>query len=482
MITSRVGVWLALAALATAGCSCGDSDEEVAEGKGGGGGAAATGGGGLGGGIATGGGGGVGPGCLNLECQQVACGPGTSTTLAGTVYDPSGSLPLYNVTVYVPNAEVGPIADELICDQCDAELSGSPLVTALTDTQGRFVLDDVPVGNDIPLVIQVGKWRRMVSVPSVEACVENTLTDVDMTRLPRSRAEGNLPRIALSTGRADPLFCLLRRIGIDNSEFGIEGSDARVHFYRGQPNASGAMPTVRFDDGFGKSPGANFTIARDTLWVDGWQSYDIVLLSCEGSESASDKHGLRVNLRDYLNAGGRVFATHYHYSWVRPSGSLPAGEPPDLASIATFTGTQSAFNGLVEIDETFPKGAALAEWLSYFGDPAQAKGQFHVNNARRHTTSLDENLARRWVYRGPDSTLDVERNIYFSFNAPIAVAEEDQCGRMVVSDIHVSGGTTTGPFPSACSTDPLSEQEKVLIFMLFDLSACIQPDVPGPPR
>jgi hypothetical protein len=408
------------------------------------------------------------PACVNLECQQVVCStPGETTTVTGTVYDPSGTLPIYNVVVYVPNAEVGPVPDGLSCDQCDAELSGSPLVSAITDTEGRFVLENVPVGSDIPLVMQVGKWRRIVTIPAVEGCVDNPLTDADVTRLPRNMQEGNLPRIALTTGSADPLFCLLRRLGISDEEFGIEGSNARVHFYRGVTGSQA------FDPGFGASPGATFPNATQTLWDHGWDNYDIVMMSCEASEQNGPKDGHRTKLRDYINTGGRVFATHYHYSWLGRNDA-----PAEFTSLATFSTSQNNFNGLVDIDTTFPKGEALADWME-FVDGSSPWSQFNVVDGRRHTTSLDENNARVWVTR----TSDI---VYFSFNAPVGAPEEEQCGRMVFSDIHVSAnaGSSTAAFPGACNNNPLSEQEKALIFMLFDLSACIQPDdePPIPPQ
>jgi hypothetical protein len=402
--------------------------------------------------------GGMAPQCVNLECQQVDCGAGVTTTVSGTVFDPSGTLPLYNVVVYVPNAPVEPIPDGLSCDQCGAQLSGDPLVSAITDTQGRFTLQDVPVGADIPLVIQIGKWRRQITIPAVTQCVDNPLTDPQQTRLPRSMAEGNIPRIALTTGSADPFFCLLRRLGIDDSEFGVAGSAARIHFYRGYNGSQ------QYDAGFGASPGASFPDGPSTLWTNGWANYDLVLLSCEGDEYPSPKNGRRQALRDYLNEGGRVFATHYHYNWFQ------GDAPPDLQSIATFTALGNTFDALVDIDTSFPKGMALADWMM-FVDGSSPYGRFFVSEGRQHTLTLNQMLARLWVsWQGEPE--------YFSFNAPIGAPEDMQCGRMVFSDIHVSAGagSPTGSFPSACNNSPLSEQEKALIFMLFDLSACIIPD------
>ena len=123
--------------------------------------------------------------CTLGPCQQKACANGGKTTVHGTVYDPAGKVPLYNVVVYVPKGDVPPLASGATCDRCDGN-SVSAVASALTDTHGNFVLNDVPVGNNIPLIMKVGKWRRQIKIPTVTACSDLALTDVNQTRLPPS--------------------------------------------------------------------------------------------------------------------------------------------------------------------------------------------------------------------------------------------------------------------------------------------------------
>jgi hypothetical protein len=94
--------------------------------------------------------------------RLVECDEGATTSISGTVYIPSGELPVYGAVVYVPETELAPLTPGASCG-CD--ISGEPISSALTDPSGRFVLENVPVGDDVPIVVQVGDWRREVTLP-----------------------------------------------------------------------------------------------------------------------------------------------------------------------------------------------------------------------------------------------------------------------------------------------------------------------------
>ena len=116
-----------------------------------------------------------------------------------------------------------------------------------------------------------------------------------LMRLPRTRDEGNIPKIALTTGGADVIECLLRKMGIADSEFTPEAGPGRVNLFAGQPEQQSAPPLpLPIPIGLGPrgatrayaptlNMGAAFTPAK-TFWDDpaAFDCYDMVILSCEG--------------------------------------------------------------------------------------------------------------------------------------------------------------------------------------------------------
>ena len=395
--------------------------------------------------------------CENLECNIPECPNGQTTTIKGVAYAPEGTLPLYNVVAYIPNAPLGPIPEGVYCDNCMNALSGDPLVADLTDTKGEFILADVPAGPQIPLVITIGKWRRAITLANVVPCVEN-LVPADLTRLPANKGEGNIPKIALTTGGADPLECLLRKIGLDDSEFTPLDGTGRITLFEG-------------DGGTGKYGGINndapFPPANQ-LWDDALrlQQYDMVVLACEGATNGGQKSAqARQNMVDYADKGGRLFLSHWHNVWIE-EGAAPW---PTTANFNHQDDLADPFTA--KIDTSFPKGAALAEWLVNV-DGSDVLGEIEISAGQNTVESVNTDTSTRWIYGENPTSVQ-----YFTFNTPVGAPEDMQCGRVVDTDIHVSNGDDVGqPFPSGCTTQGLTPQEKVLMFMLFELSSCIIPD------
>jgi len=408
------------------------------------------------------------------------CAGADKTTINGTVYDPAGKVPLYNVIVYVPNAAVPALTPGATCDKCAASAI-NPVTSALTDTHGHFVLEDAPVGADIPLVIQVGKWRRQITIPQVSACTETAITDIDQTRLPRNKSEGDIPLIAITTGGADSMECLPLRMGLDAAEFTTEAGTGRIHLYSGLDDGNNNRATKAFDAASG---GATLTPAA-TLWADlqHLRAYDIVILSCEGALLPNEKPApARQALYDYETIGGRVFASHWHRYWFSDG-------PAPVPSVGTWRDYNDPPNSIVgTIDTSFPKGQALADWLVNVG-ASTTPGQLTILDARDNVQAVNGAVAQQWItIQAPMRQMVAAHTAveFLSYNAPLMMPDDKQCGRAVFNDLHVSstGADMPGqPFPTSCERRDLTAQEKAVEFLLFDLSSCVQNDKakPTPP-
>jgi hypothetical protein len=402
-----------------------------------------------------------------LREKQVTCPGGGTTSLSGTVYIPSGKLPLYNAMVYVPDGDLRPLTPG---PSCNCEVTGEPIATALTDASGHFVVENVPVGSNIPLVVQVGDWRREFNIGSVEACTDNPVADQTL-RLPARKSEGDIPKIAVATGLVDALECLVRKLGIDESEFTGEGGGGRVTLFAGEGG------TQRYATSNGREA---FPRAQ-ALWseVEALSRYDVVLMSCDGDRDNlenKDEEALDA-MFDYLNQGGRVFGSHYQAVWFERG-------PAPFPSLARYENQPDLGNVAAQVVTSFPKGQALSDWLENAG-ASPAPGQVEIRAAQHNLVVENPAFAQRWIATQPPD----EAVQYISANTPLGVPDSKQCGRVVLSDIHVSPGragddisdaSAKYDFPNGCVTSEFTPQEAVLAFMLFDISSCIVPDSVAP--
>jgi hypothetical protein len=435
-----------------------------------------------------------------LQCN-VSCSGGGTTTISGVVYDPAGKDPLYNIAVYVPATPLQPLPAGVptgpdACD-CAALFKSGAVVSTTTGVDGSFKLSNAPVGSSVPLVIQVGKWRRQFNI-AVTACTDNAQAG-NMLSLPATGAAGdtitNMPDIAVSTGGADTLECLMRRIGLPTTEYVAgAGGTGHIHVFSGGDSAGGG------NVGGPEQPSMTGAPASyQSLWDSQahLMAYDIVLLSCEGGETYNANPQ---NLEAYLNAGGRAFGSHFHYAWF--SGPIGSGQaytaPADWGTnLATWTagsnggGAQSNGKIVQTLNGStapFVKGEALFQWLGLegalgvLGAPAM---ELPMRPPRFNAVVGPNNKpSQPWV--NDDKTTNT---MYFSFDTPVNAPTPPDggapayCGRAVFSDLHVDGETTPAdkpPPPNGCTDADLSPQEKALEFMLFDLSSCVIPDSQAP--
>src|ERR1019366_2412856 len=218
------------------------------------------------------------------------CPDGGTTSLSGTVYDPAGKNPLYNAVVYIPSDPQGPLpaitpgpgSCSASCDPALSTVSGTYVAGAVTDASGAFRLSGVPAGKSIPLVFQLGKWRRKVAVDTQDCA--DTAVPAALTRLPRNQQEGDVPQMAIVTGACDELACFMRDIGLDATEFSGPAGGGRLHVYRG----AGPGPDLA---GGGAGAAGGCSVAGCPLWSTkaALEKYDLVLMGCECGEHNETK-------------------------------------------------------------------------------------------------------------------------------------------------------------------------------------------------
>jgi hypothetical protein len=394
--------------------------------------------------------------CTNLCLQQVTCAnPSVTTTISGTVYAPNGADPLPNALVYVPNAAVLPFTPGVSCDNCGASASGSPLVSALTGVDGKFSIKNAPVGANIPLVIQIGRWRRQVTIASVAQCVDNA-QPAAKTRLPKNKAEGDIPLMAFATGSVDSLECVMRKVGIDDAEFTNQNGTGRIHIWVGSGSGGATI----------NGSGTENTLVGSQANLN---KYDLVLFPCQGGQYDKTASQL-ANLKNYANAGGRIFATHYSYVWLYTNSPLSSS-----ANWAANQGNIWDDPNTGIIDTSFPKGQLLAQWLMLVG-ASTTLGQIQVNTLRNDFTGV---VAPSQLWVSVNDSFFGSTPMHYTFNTPVGAPADQQCGRVVYDDFHVEDSSNGGKtFPAECVTGVMTPQEKMLEFMLFDLASCVTPDIP----
>ncbi|MGO9837131.1 MAG: hypothetical protein ACLP1X_23290 [Polyangiaceae bacterium] len=472
--------------------------------------------------------------CTGLCQQQVACDGGTTTTLTGyvrsglqegaTSWVPAGTVPdpVPGVLVYIPTTAITPFdsnpnAPQVQCSQCGADVSGNPLVEATTDYTGKFTLSNVPVSTSatdtIPIVIQLGHWRRQYSFAILNPCTQNTLTAA--MNLPSSSTEGDIPLTAISTGSYDPIECVLLKMGINQNEFmsyttwaaetatGTAPKQGRVHIYTATAAETGG--TANANPGATLAPRADETAlmgtgATGSATNGNYMDYDQILLPCWGGPVPKSAAEL-FDLGYYGDHGGHFFATHFSYSWLSGNNNSQLNSIAnwDLRADDNDTPTVNGTMFTGDVSNTVPptvpvtNPGVFVQWLNYVGalsngNPAGAPpaAPTVAITAGRHDVDSVANGSVEWIDgTDPNGAVNskatpptAEMLLHFTFDMPIA-ATSGQCGHGIFSDFHVNSATQSNgkTFPNECDQTALNSQERIIEYMIWDLSSC----VPGTP-
>jgi hypothetical protein len=388
--------------------------------------------------------------------------------VSGVVYAPNGTDPLPNVTVYVPNDTVQAFPAGVSCPISGSPPSGSPLVGTVTDVNGKFTLVDMPVGANIPLVIVSGRWRRQLVIPGTTACT-NTALPPTFSVMPQNQSQGDIPKIAIATGSVDQVECVLRKVGINDSEFTDPTGTGRINFYTGSAVSGSAIDS--------KTPTQASLMGGDNLNDSPLSQYDVLMLPCQSTADNnvdSDSKGTGkatsilgqqelANFIAFANAGGRVYSSHYSYAWMYQN--------PPFNGVANWTVNQGSYaDGPATVNTSFTAGQTLATWLQDVG-ASTTLGQMPINTLKHDLNGV---IAPTQSWLTLNDAAAGNPVMQFVFDTPIAPAGQtvNQCGRVLYNEYHVEGGSSSPAkyFPTECSAVAMTPQEKLLEYMLFELT------------
>jgi hypothetical protein len=344
-------------------------------------------------------------------------------TFAGKVMAPNGTLPLANALVYFTPAAPPPLPDVTYCDDCVAVTSGSYAISA---SDGSFEIPNVPTSSAW-LVVQKGQFRRVRELTR-QATGEGSFGGAlavpsDALTLPgkSNPASGDhVPTMAVLVDDG----VNWDYIDVSLTKLGFTGFDMK----RGRSLLSDAAALMR---------------------------YQIVFVPCGGqADPAATDPVAQANLKNFVRAGGRLYATDWSYEFVRqpfPGFLSWENESSELGSAAS----REKWEGAAEAVDPGLRG-----WLAATGNPTfDVVGNWTNISGVHSQAGLDPKgnattiTPKVWVTAA--SPLGVR---------PTTVSFESGCGRVLFSTYHAEGG--------GAPTELLA-QEKALIHVLLEVGVCV---------
>jgi hypothetical protein len=369
--------------------------------------------------------------------------PPAKGNLTGVVRAPEGTIPISGALVYLTQSQPPAIPDGVYCDACEELTSSTP--HTLSEANGFFDLRTHLTG-ELFLVVQKGQFRRVRKVTVNEG--SQTMAAA-VTTLPARMDKANgddVPRMALIEGQWDHIENSLAKLGLADVTSGLLGPEVDT-------------ATAAFD----------FIVpaAREGL-LSNWdqiKNYHVVFIPCSGSSGTTCNDSLpsspqvQENLRKFVRAGGKLYATDYSYEFVR--------QPwPQLITFNSANG--SIGSGCLSFDYNAPatvNDTGMHDWLEALGQlPFEVEANYTMVDALNSGPVLD--LDGNSINATPKNWVS---GAWQGGNHPATVSFQDQCGRVMFSTYHTEG---------AAGDSTLLAQELALLYVLLEVGVCVTEPIP----
>jgi hypothetical protein len=398
--------------------------------------------------------------------------PTSGAEVSGVVTAPNGEDPVPGAVVYVTATRPTAQADGVSCDNCD--LPPGVRAFSVSDVRGRWAfVRGINASGPMFLVVQKGRFRKITPI-DVTACAPRVFANAD-TRLPGTRAEGEIPSILVASGTTaaqadrpstgdwtyDDIGRVIRRIGI-------------TEFDRAEPcrQATNSTNVTTAACPFG-------SILADPMRL---RRYNVIVAPCGAlgfnhSWQILDTAANRViatNVRDWLRQGGRLYTSDTAYGLLARSAptlvtfaggtTLTQGRDPANIGVGasppngrTYTGRVTddamrmwlADRGSVAMDGSIQLSGFISPWVAIDSVPMSTR------------TVVDADV--EWFTSMAGVTMPAGRR---PLTISADVREGGGCGRVVYSSYEVDNRNSS-------PTAPLTAQERVLEYMFFELGGCL---------
>jgi hypothetical protein len=386
-----------------------------------------------------------------------SCAPKpTNATLTGTVFAPNMEIPISGALVYTTNAGVEGVPDGVYCSECVELTCDTPFV--LTEPDGTFELPAV-AGAGQKLVVQKGEFLRVVDIDIAEG---DAVVPHDQSNLPGqwNPPEGMwTPKIAVYRTDPDRVYNVLAKFGL------------------GETTAAGEL--VPGTEQFVLIPDSDQGAFMDDFI--GMKEFHIIFVPCAATKEwlgAPAVKPLRAqNIRDYVAAGGKWYATDHSNEYIEAPFSdyqeFHSPFMPDIQPAYDVQGTVVDEDLLAWLDALPPALKDIGGGNPTLGSLPSVELMLNYSGIDvvspvivQDEDGNDVDVGHHTWVEGPCTSCSDPQTI-----RPMAVSGQWGCGRMMYSTFENSSVPHAG----------LNPQELILLYMILEISVCHEETPPPPP-